>query len=276
MIDLRLGDCLDILPNLPDMCADAIITDVPYGTTACKWDVIIPLDKMWAQVKRLCKGAFVTTSSQPFTSVLIMSNLDWFKYEWVWDKVNQSGHLNAKKMPLKQHENVLVFSKNKHTYNPQMYPAPKWSRGRYAINRSKGTSKDGVYGIKKLLDSEGAKLAYPKSIINVGGTRQADKIHPTQKSIKLYEYLIKTYTNPGDVVLDFCMGSGTTGVACVNTGRSFIGIEKERDYFEIASRRINGQPANEAGVGLEMLSPEGNENIVSQRRIHEAQQMELV
>src|SRR3990170_2611117 len=118
-VDLRLGDCLEILPTLPDKCADAIITDLPYGTTACKWDVVIPLDEMWEQVKRLCKGAFVTTASQPFTSVLIMSNLDWFKYEWIWKKTRPSGFLDANKKPLKYHENITVFSENGHTYNPQ-------------------------------------------------------------------------------------------------------------------------------------------------------------
>jgi DNA modification methylase len=240
MSDYQLiqGDCLIALPRLADMCADAIITDLPYGTTACKWDVIIPLDKMWAQVKRLCKGVFVTTARQPFASLLIVSKLDWFKYDLVWDKVNQTGHYTAKLQPLNQHDNVLVFSENGHTYNPQMQPVPVWSRSRYAVNRKKCKPKEGVYGVVNPVDSEASKQTYPKSILNFGGTRQADKVHPTQKDVRLYEYLIKTYTNPGDTVLDFCAGSGTTGVAAVKTGRSFIGIEKERPYFETMERRI--------------------------------------
>jgi DNA modification methylase len=236
-VTLLQGDCLDILPQLPDKCADAIITDLPYGTTACSWDVVIPFAPMWEQVKRLCKGAFVTTASQPFTAILIGSNLKWFKYEWVWDKVSQSGHLNAKKMPLKKHENVVVFSQNRHTYNPQMYPTPKGSRGRYKV-KSCATKEGSVYGKALAMGHEGRALAYPKSIITISGHRQADKEHPTQKPVALYEYLIKTYTNPGDTVLDFCMGSGTTGVAAVKTGRNFIGIEKEAPYFQTSERRI--------------------------------------
>lgn len=237
-IDLRLGDCLEILPTLPDKSVDAIITDLPYGTTACKWDVIIPLDKMWEQVKRICRGAFVTTASQPFASVLVCSNIKGFRHDWSWNKVNQTGHYNVDRAPLKQHDNVFVFSENGYTYNPQMQPISKTSRSRYAVNRTKCEPKEGVYGVVKPVNSEGMKLTYPKSIIDVGGSRQADKVHPTQKPVALYEYLIRTYTNEGDTVLDFCMGSGTTGVAAVKTGRSFTGIEKERPYFEMAERRI--------------------------------------
>jgi site-specific DNA-methyltransferase (adenine-specific) len=242
MIDLRLGDCLDILPTLSDMCVDAIITDVPYGTTACKWDVIIPLDKMWAQVKRLCKGAFVTTASQPFTSVLVGSNLKWFRYEWVWDKVRVTGAASAKKRPLITHENIVVFSKNGHTYNPELTGKGKKPFGKIVATPQSDTSA-------AMPEKRNFSIGYPKSILShmrpnnlTGGG-----LHPTQKPVALYEYLIKTYTNPGDTVLDFCAGSGTTGVAAIRTGRNAILIEREPEYFA-----------------------------VMERRIHEAQQMELV
>jgi site-specific DNA-methyltransferase (adenine-specific) len=230
MIDLRLGDCLDILPTLPDGCADAIITDLPYGTTACKWDVIIPFDKMWEQVKRLCKGAFVTTASQPFTSVLVVSNLDWFKYEMTWNKRLPTGFLDANRKPLKVHENIAVFSRNGHTYNPQMWQSTPYKKGRKKLTES--------YGEYKLLSGESDGKRYPVSILDISNANRNKDGHPTQKPVALYEYLIKTYTNPGDTVLDFCMGSGTTIVAAIKTGRNAIGIEKEAPYFEIAQRRI--------------------------------------
>jgi site-specific DNA-methyltransferase (adenine-specific) len=228
MSDYQLieGDCLDILPTLPDKSVDAIITDIPYGTTACKWDVIIPLDRMWEQVKRLCKGAFVTTASQPFTSVLIMSNLDWFKYTWEWDKAISGNPFLATHQPLKVHEDIAVFSQNGHTYNPQM------RRGKL---RKKGGGYSKIWDTQ--LTSKISEDYYPTSILDFSNADRKVE-HPTQKPVALYEYLIKTYTNPGDTVLDFCMGSGTTGVAAVRTGRNFIGIEKESNYFEIAQRRI--------------------------------------
>jgi site-specific DNA-methyltransferase (adenine-specific) len=239
MIDLRLGDCLDILPTLADMCADAIITDVPYGTTACKWDVIIPLDKMWAQVKRLCKGAFVTTASQPFTSVLTVSNLDWFKYSMVWEKEQGTNFVLANQRPLKNFEDIAVFYNGHHIYNPQKTDAGKgWKSG--------GKWKDNLFtGMDKPagIEYKGTER-YPLSILQYP---REYGLHPTQKPVALYEYLIKTYTNPGDTVLDFCAGSGTTGVAAIRTGRNAILIEREPGYFA-----------------------------VMERRIHEAQQMELV
>jgi site-specific DNA-methyltransferase (adenine-specific) len=243
---LYLGDCLDILPTLPDMCADAIITDVPYGTTACKWDVIIPLDKMWAQVKRLCKGAFVTTASQPFTSVLVASNLQWFKYEWIWHKNKGGNFAILKYQPNRKHENVLVFAKNGHTYNPQKEiteSAEALRRARStgkasAIHRSGKKPSEHMPSLTDRTDGMFSEFVYPGTVQKFKGVSQYHVEHPTQKPVALYEYLIKTYTNPGDTVLDFCMGSGTTGVAAVRTGRNFIGIEKERPYFEIAQRRI--------------------------------------
>src|SRR3990172_6705689 len=227
-VTLHLGDCLEILPTLADKSVDAIITDVPYGTTACKWDVIIPLDKMWEQVKRLCKGAFVTTASQPFTSVLTVSNLEWFKYDWVWRKDLATGHFNAKIRPMLNHESVLVFSENGHTYNPQ-------GLQRYGKMNTRGGNGDN-YGESGLANFQ-EFTNYPRTILPFSVHRSEGQ-HPTQKPVALYEYLIRTYTNAGDTVLDFCFGSGTTGVACVKTGRGFIGIEKESNYFAVAERRI--------------------------------------
>jgi site-specific DNA-methyltransferase (adenine-specific) len=240
-IHLLQGDCLEILPTLPDGCADAIITDLPYGTTACKWDVIIPFDAMWAQVKRLCKGAFVTTASQPFTSALVMSNPEWFKYEWIWDKKNASNFAAVKYVPMKEHDNVLVFYNGHHVYNPQ-----KIRKTESGIQRSKSPDKpfemrdDNIYGRFGFQDKPTTRyrhptMRHPRSIVEF---RRETGEHPTQKPVALYEYLIKTYTNPGDTVLDFCMGSGTTGVAAVRTGRNFTGIELKPDYFKIAERRI--------------------------------------
>jgi site-specific DNA-methyltransferase (adenine-specific) len=238
-MDLRLlhGDCLEILPTLIDKSVDAIITDLPYGTTACSWDVVIPFAPMWEQVKRLCKGAFVTTASQPFTSVLIMSNLKWFRYEWVWEKDKATGHLDAKRRPMRKHENAVVFSANGHTYNPQITKKPPENirpiSRRAASDNYRKYNETAPRGIP--LD-----MSYPQSVLKVNTTNHGERgLHPTQKPVALYEYLIKTYTNPGDTVLDFCMGSGTTGVACAKTGRNFIGIEKERNYFDIAERRID-------------------------------------
>jgi site-specific DNA-methyltransferase (adenine-specific) len=231
MIDLRLGDCLEILKDIPDKSIDAIITDLPYGTTACKWDAIIPFEPMWEQVKRICKGAFVTTASQPFTSKLVMSNLDWFKYEWVWEKGKATGHLDARRKPLKAHENICVFSENGHSYIPQL------SKGKpYKNNHKPGDCGD-VYGDVNKYSFDNNGIRFPRSVIRF--THETSPEHPTQKPISLYEYLIKTYTNEGDTVLDMTMGSGTTGVACVQTGRNFIGIEIDPTYFAIAEKRIH-------------------------------------
>ena len=238
-VDLRLGDCLEILPTLAEKSVDAIITDIPYGTTACKWDVIIPLEPMWEQVKRLCKGAFVTTASQPFTSVLVCSNLDWFKYEWKWHKKYVTNPFLVKVQPIKKFEDVCVFSENGHTYNPQMIKRPdKWMRKKPSYKGRVGEVFGGNH--KPYPNSADREFMYPSNFLDIPiehpSTRRAQ--HPTQKPVALYEYLIRTYTNKGDTVMDFCMGSGTTGVACVKTGRNFIGIEKESNYFAIAERRI--------------------------------------
>jgi site-specific DNA-methyltransferase (adenine-specific) len=239
---LLRGNCLDILPTLTGQ-VDAIITDLPYGTTACHWDAVIPFAPMWEQVRRLLKprGAFVTTASQPFTSKLIMSNLDWFKYEWIWHKTISANFMNAKNKPLAKHENIVVFSdgktangnENNMTYNPQYLERTnrKWKRPR------KYSSEHNFLRPSHLLERIIEYSGYPESVIFFENGNNFND-HPTQKPVALYEYLIKTYTNPGETVLDFTMGSGTTGVACVQTGRNFIGIEMDADYFKIAQRRI--------------------------------------
>ena len=230
MHNLYLGDCLDILPTLPAQSVDAIIADPPYGTTACKWDSIIPFPEMWAKIKGSLKprGAFVTTASQPFTSALVMSNPQEFKYELIWDKDRSSASMLAKKRPLKYQENILVFYGG--TYNPQM------TTGKMQSKASGGNSEN--YRSVPIVRYK-SDLYYPRSIQTFKACHNmTGKIHPTQKPVALYEYLIKTYTNEGDTVLDFCFGSCTTGVACINTGRNFIGIEKDEKYLEIGQDRM--------------------------------------
>jgi site-specific DNA-methyltransferase (adenine-specific) len=234
MVNLYLGNCLDILPTLTDNSVDMVLVDLPYGTTACSWDSIIPLDELWNQYNRVCKdnAAMVFTTAQPFTTVLASSNLENFRYEWIWEKPQGTNPMNAKVMPLKSHENILVFYRKKPMYNPQMWYSTPYS------GFSSETSKIGeVYGEAKSKhrdNPEGSR--YPKTVLKF---KQQKGLHPTQKPVDLMEYLIKTYTNEGDTVLDNTMGSGTTGVACVNTCRNFIGIEKEEKYFKIAEDRIN-------------------------------------
>ena len=230
---LLLGDCLDILPTLESNSVDLVLVDLPYGTTACKWDSIIPLDKLWEQYNRICKsdGAMVFTAAQPFTTILAASNLENFRYEWIWEKPQGTNPMNAKVMPLKSHENILVFYRKKPVYNPQMWYSTPYS------GFSSDTSKIGeVYGkaqSKHRDNPDGSR--YPKTVLKF---KQEKGLHPTQKPVELMEYLIKTYTNEGDTVLDNTMGSGTTGVACVNTGRKFIGMESDPEYFTIAEDRI--------------------------------------
>lgn len=229
-VELHLGDCLDIMPALPQV--DAIITDLPYGTTACSWDEIIPFEPMWREVKRICKGAFVTTASQPFTSKLVMSNPNRYKYSWVWEKNVPTGFLNAKKQPLRWSEDILVFYNGFYTYNPQL-------RSGNGFRVSVKSKKSENYGNQKnVLSENDGEHYYPKNIIKFNNENGGGKLHPTQKPTELYEYLIRTYTNEGDTVLDICAGSGTTGVACVNTNRNFIGIELREDYFKIMETRI--------------------------------------
>jgi len=231
---LLLGDCLDILPTLEDNSVDMVLVDLPYGTTACKWDSIIPLDKLWEQYNRICKedAAMVFTAAQPFTTILAASNLENFRYEWIWEKPQGTNPMNAKVMPLKSHENILVFYRKKPIYNPQM-----WYSTPYTGFSSEESKIGEVYGSAKSKhrdNPEGSR--YPKTVLRF---KQQKGFHPTQKPVDLMEYLIKTYTNEGQTVLDNTMGSGTTGVACMNTGRNFIGIEMEEKYFKISENRIN-------------------------------------
>jgi DNA modification methylase len=226
---LMKGDCLNRMKEIPDGSVDMILTDPPYGTTACKWDSIIPLEPMWEQLKRIIKpnGAIVMTASQPFTTTLIASNMKMFKYCWVWKKSKPTGHLNAKKQPMKTYEDVVVFYGKQCCYNPQgVKPTSKMvsrtNRGNYG--ECSATTHQTVTG-------------YPRNLVEFPSV---DGVHQTQKPVPLMEYLIKTYTNEGETVLDFTMGSGTTGVACMNLNRKFIGIEMDDKYFDIATDRIKG------------------------------------
>ena len=232
MIKLIKGDCLELMKSIPDGSIDAIITDPPYGTTACKWDSVIPFDLMWEQLNRIIKpnGAIVLFGSEPFSSALRMSNIKNYKYDWIWDKKNSGSGLHAKKQPLKINEIISVF--NKHNYYPIMV------KGKMRNKKSYGSKKGSVTGEIKSNKDNFNDLYYPKNIIEISNAGQKGKSHPTQKPIELMEYLIKTYTNENETVLDFTMGSGTTGVACKNTNRNFIGIEQDEKYFKIAQDRI--------------------------------------
>lgn len=245
-VELHLGDCLEVLPTLAGPI-DAIITDLPYGTTACSWDVVIPFAPMWEQVKRLQARVFITTATQPFASALIMSNPSMFKYEWIWKKRRLTGHLDCRRRPLRTHEQILVFGNGNVTYNPQMIKGKIHPRGSRSIHADV-CQAESVGGFKKrrqILSDE----FYPQDVIEFAADKETTvtkkdrpgkvPMHPTQKPLALYEYLILTYTNPGDTVLDFCFGSGTTGVACVKLGRHFIGCEIRPDYYAVAERRIH-------------------------------------
>ena len=247
MFTLHNGDCLEIMPTLPAGSVDAIITDLPYGTTACAWDTVIPFAPMWEQVKRVLKpsGAFITTASQPFTSALIMSNPKFFKDEWIWDKNTPTGFLNAKRSPLKQHESVCVFASGKYTYNPQMV-LKNYKGYRSNKNHSQGSLPDGIYGDKLVKNGNRSDYRYPKTILfyqSLSGHNAG--IHKTQKPVALYDSLIKTYTNEGETVLDIAMGSGTTIEAAERTGRNSIGIEKDEGIFQSAVLRLKSfTPSN--------------------------------
>ncbi len=224
---LMQGDCLDLMLSIPEKSVDLILCDLPYGTTQNKWDSVISLDSLWPNYRRVNKGAVVLTASQPFTSAVVCSNTDEFKYAWVWEKSSATGHLNAKRMPMKLHEDVLVFAQGAAPYNPQgLTPWGKVTR------RGNNGGNFGVSGTENLQEFTN----YPRSLLRFSG--EGKTVHPTQKPVALMEYLIRTYTNEGDTVLDNCMGSGTTGVACANTNRKFIGIERDENYFQIAKARI--------------------------------------
>ena len=230
---LLQGDCLELMKDIPDKSVDLILCDLPYGTTHNKWDTVIPFDKLWTQYNRIIKdnGAILLFSQMPFGANLIMSNPKMFRYEWIWEKTQATGHLNAKKMPMKAHENILVFYKHLPTYNPQMRTGFK------AYTQKSGRASSN-YGSQIQVITENNGERYPIDIVEF--EKDSDKLHPTQKPVVLLEYLIKTYTNEGDTVLDNCMGSGSTGVACKKTNREFIGMELDEKYFKIACDRIGG------------------------------------
>lgn len=240
-VNLYCGDCLVEMDNISSKSVDMILCDLPYGTTQNRWDVVIPFDRLWECYNRIIKehGAIVLFGSQPFTSKLVCSNLKMFKYEWIYEKTQPSGHLNARRMPLKYHENVLVFYKKPPTYNPIKTTGHKRKISKGQIVTKEDLGK-GCYGVQISGANYDSTERYPKSIqCFSNGLMKQQSLHPTQKPVELCEYMVKTYTNEGDMVLDNCMGVGTTGVACVNTGRNFIGIEIDKHYFSIAEDRIN-------------------------------------
>ncbi|MBP7316584.1 MAG: site-specific DNA-methyltransferase [Chitinophagaceae bacterium] len=244
-LQLYHGDCLEVMDLMIEdkTKVDMILCDLPYGTTACKWDTIIPFEDLWERYEKLIKpnGAIVLTASQPFTSALVMSNLKLFKYEWVWDKVNKyTGFLQASTRPLKRHENILIFSKSKTTFNKQMVNITPYSQRKSKNYGKKETTYRTIKNESpnKINETSEIGLGNPFSIIQFK-SQNPNVLHPTQKPVELMEYLIKTYTNEGETVLDNCIGSGTTAVACINTDRYCIGIEKDKPIYDIAVKRLN-------------------------------------
>jgi len=242
-MELYKGDCLEVMKKIPSGSIDAIITDPPYGTTACKWDSVITFDLMWEQLNRVIKpnGAIVLFGSEPFSSSLRMSNIKNYKYDWVWEKERPSNPMLAKKQPLSYNENISVFYSKQCSYNPQMTKGAK----------NHGSNKNGNSHFNKITQTQSyykentSDMKYPKRILKFNTERAKDNGHPTQKPVALMEYLIKTYTNENETVLDFTMGSGSTGVAAKNTNRNFIGIEQDEKYFNIAKNRINEHRTND-------------------------------
>lgn len=240
MNEILNGDCLELMDYISDGSIDMILCDLPYGTTQNKWDSIIPFDKLWNQYERIIKpnGAIVLTAAQPFTSALVMSNPKLFKYDWVWRKPKGTGHLNAKKMPMRDKEDILVFYKKQCLYNPQFSKGTPYKR----LNGSRNSLNKGCYGkingSHNTINVDGKR--YPKQVLEFDSDSQngTSSLHPTQKPVALFEYLIKTYTNAGDLVLDNCAGSGTTAIACINTNRDYIVIEQDEKYFELMKARI--------------------------------------
>ena len=237
---LYLGDCLSVLPALGEGVAQAVITDLPYGTTANKWDSVIDLPSLWRSASRALaeRGVFVTTASQPFTAAMVMSNPEWFRHEWIWIKNRGSNFANTVREPFKEHESVLVFSRGGWTYNQQMQERTGGglSRAQYKISQYSNSEnyREMRESVKDGLPDERIPSSWQKFNTEVG-------LHPTQKPLALFAYLVATYTNEGDTVVDVAMGSGTTGLACAQSGRRFIGIEKEPKYFDIAVKRIEAE-----------------------------------
>jgi len=231
---LMLGDCLERMREIESGTVDLVLADLPYGTTRCSWDSIIPLAPLWEQYRRLVRkgGAVVLTAAQPFTSALVLSNPEWFRYDWVWEKTAATGHLNAKRAPMRAHESILVFCAGQPTYNPQM----THGHARKTATRTVLTSE--VYGKADSITHYDSTSRYPRTVQRFSSDKQRSKLHPTQKPLALIEYLVKTYSSPGQMVLDNAMCSGTTGLACRNTGRAFIGIEQDPAHFATAQQRI--------------------------------------
>jgi len=243
---LYLGDCLDVMPSIANESVDMIFADLPYGTTECAWDSVIPLDLLWSEYKRIIKpnGAIVLTSAQPFTSALVMSNLEMYRCEWIWEKGAATGFLNAKKQPMRAHENVLVFYKKQPVFNPQMIH----NQARKTSKRKDVNSE--CYGKALSLVEYDSTSRYPRDVLFFSSDKQLGNYHPTQKPVALGEYFIRTYTHEGMLVLDNTMGSGTFGVSAVNTNRQFIGIEKPcleagTKHFDTACMRIENATKQE-------------------------------
>lgn len=231
---LILGECLEVMRAVSDCSVDMVCADLPYGTTQCAWDVIIPFDALWEQYLRIAKpeAAIVLCAAQPFASMVVASNPKHYRYEWIWEKGNATGFLNAKKQPLRAHESAQVFYRQQPVYNPQM------SSGHERKTAKRKTVNSECYGKALALSEYDSTERYPRSVQFFSSDKQAGSFHPTQKPVAWMEFLIKTYTNEGQVVMDNTMGSGTTGVACMNIGRKFIGIEQDKKYFDIAKSRM--------------------------------------
>ena len=237
-MNLINGDCLEEMKNIKNGSIDMILCDLPYGTTACKWDIVIPFEPLWEQYERIIKdnGAIVLFGSEPFSSKLRISNIGLYKYDWIWEKEQGANFMLCKYQPYKVHENISVFSKKRHLYYPQMTEGKPYISG-------KGTSGDITGNVEKV-QTKNYGTRYPRSIQRFNTDKSKGSLHPTQKPVDLLEYLIRTYTNEYETVLDNCMGSGSTGVACVNTNRNFIGIELDETYFNIAKERIGNVKCN--------------------------------
>ena len=246
------GNCLEVMRQFPDKSIDMILCDLPYGTTACEWDAVIPFEPLWEQYERVIKdnGAIVLFGMQPFTSALVMSNPKLFKYDWCWKKPRGTGHLNANKQPLRDKEDILVFYKKQPTYNPQYTRGEPYTSksGKNSRVFEKGETTYGRFMKGREFANDNNGFRYPKQVLEFGVVER-NTLHPTQKPVALFEYLIKTYTNEGEIVLDNCIGSGTTAIAALNTGRFFIGIEKDKHYYEIAVERVNNHKAQLAISG---------------------------
>lgn len=231
------GDCIEVMKEFPDKSVDLFLTDLPYGVLNKRsgWDKCIPYDEMWKQVNRVSKenAPFITTSKQPFTSELIISNLKDFRYCWIWEKSKATGYLNSKRMPLVAHEEVVVFYKKMPVYNPQMTKGVPYDKGTAVRDTTHYGEQTKAIHVK---NEDGTR--YPRSVIYFKTAESEGKLHPTQKPVKMYEYFINTYSNEGDVVIDITMGSGTTGVAAQNTNRNFIGIELDTEYYNVAKNRL--------------------------------------